>query len=104
TTMNELEIGITNKGKIRWETTLKLTTTINNTEEPLDLNNDLNISNNKISLNQNKLRELNKLATITLYTTTQNPKIMKDNKECTQCRIIEKTSTYVKFTVPNFEE
>ncbi|MEM4261925.1 MAG: Ig-like domain-containing protein, partial [Candidatus Diapherotrites archaeon] len=104
TTMNELEIGITNKGKIKWETTLKLTATINNTEEPLDLNNDLNISNNKISLNQNKLRELNKPATITLYTTTQNPKIMKDNKECTQCRIIEKTSTYVKFTVPNFEE
>ncbi|MEM4364120.1 MAG: LamG-like jellyroll fold domain-containing protein, partial [Candidatus Diapherotrites archaeon] len=104
TTLNELEIGITNKGKIRWETTLKLTATINNTEEPLDLNNDLNISNNKISLNQNKLRELNKPATITLYTTTQNPKIMKDNKECTQCRIIEKTSTYVKFTVPNFEE
>ena len=74
-------------------------------DDMLNLDADLNISQNKITLNQNNLPQLNQSATITIYNTNfTNPKILKDGTECTNCQIASynRNSKTITFSVPEF--
>ena len=105
--MQNLELGISIFGKISYmnKNILLVKTTAQNEDERLNLDADLNISQGKITLNQNSLPQLNFPATITLYNTDfRSPKILRDGKECTDCRIAgyDKSAKTIVFSVPGF--
>ena len=104
--MQNLELGISQYGKISYSgKNILLMKTINSEDDRLDIDADMNISQNKITLGQNNLPQLNVPATITLYNTNfANPKILKDGAECTACSITgyDRVSKKIVFSVPGF--
>jgi len=104
--MQNLELGISQYGKISYSNKNILLVKITSGEDGrLNIDADLNISQNKITLNQSSLPQLNVPATITLYNTSfKNPKILKDGIECTSCSITgyDKGTKTLVFTVPGF--
>ncbi|HIH10065.1 MAG TPA: hypothetical protein HA254_05360 [Candidatus Diapherotrites archaeon] len=104
--MQNLELGISQFGKVTYANkTLLLVKISAGEDDRLNLDADLNISQGKISLDQNKLPQLNSPATITLYNTSfTNPKILRDGTECTNCNITsyDKGAKTLVFTVPGF--
>ncbi|HIH09362.1 MAG TPA: hypothetical protein HA254_01705 [Candidatus Diapherotrites archaeon] len=79
--------------------------TTNGEDDRLDIDAGLGISQNKITLNQSSLPQLNLPATITLYNANFNsPKILKDGAECSQCSIVSygRAAKEVVFSVPGF--
>ncbi len=105
TNITNFEIGITGTGKIAYPNNpinLVLTTGGQNSQPNLD--NDINITNGKITIEPN-IPSLNQSATVTLYNiTVANPKIMKNGAACTQCTIqsYDRASKTLVFTVPGF--
>ena len=104
--MHSLEIGISAFGKISYAGKNILLVKITAGEDDrLDIDADLNISQGKITLNQNNLSQLNQSATITLYNTSfTNPKILRDGEECTACKIAayDRGAKTLVFTAPGF--
>ena len=104
--MQNLELGISQYGKISYTNKSILLVKMSAGEDDmLNLDADLNISQNKITLNQNNLPQLNQSATITIYNTNfTNPKILKDGTECTNCQIASynRNSKTITFSVPEF--
>ena len=71
--MQNLELGISQYGKISYANkNLLLVKMSAGEDDRLDIDADLNISQGKITLNQNNLPQLNQAATITLYNTNFN--------------------------------
>jgi hypothetical protein len=94
-----LELGKTNIGKVRWTTAVPLT----RTTAQLDLDTHLKIEKNKVTLNSSSLPELNRPAQITLYNITEKkPKILKDGSTCTTCTINSFSNNTLTFTVTGF--
>jgi len=104
--MQNLELGISNIGKISYTNqNILLVKTTNGEDDRLDIDAGLGISQNKITLNQSSLPQLNLPATITLYNANFNsPKILKDGAECSQCSIVSygRAAKEVVFSVPGF--
>ncbi|HIH10142.1 MAG TPA: hypothetical protein HA254_05760 [Candidatus Diapherotrites archaeon] len=104
--MHSLELGILAFGKISYAGKNILLVKITAGEDDrLDIDADLNISQGKITLNQNNLSQLNQSATITLYNTSfTNPKILRDGEECTACKIAayDRGAKTLVFTAPGF--
>ncbi|MCF7866739.1 DUF2341 domain-containing protein [Candidatus Woesearchaeota archaeon] len=68
-----------------------------------DLNNLIQIQNNKITINTNSFPQLNKSATLTLYDLNlQNPIILRDGIACDDCTINTYASNNLEFAVPHF--
>ena len=104
--MQNLEIGISNIGKISYTNRgLQLLKIVNREDDRLDLDSSLSISQGKIELNQNTLPQLNYPATITLYNIDFNsPKILVGRIECQGCTMqsYNKSAKTLVFTVPGF--
>jgi hypothetical protein len=70
-------------GKIRFNSRINLTNDSDFTDRTLDLNNYVNISNNRIEINTSMLPNFNTTATLYLYGLTfTNPRILKDGSVC----------------------
>ncbi|HIH10145.1 MAG TPA: hypothetical protein HA254_05775 [Candidatus Diapherotrites archaeon] len=104
--LTDLNLGISQFGKITWNNAvISLTETAFGGYDRLDLDAGLNISQSKLSLNQNNIPQLNLPATITLYNTSFNsPKILRDGIECISCQITsyDRNSKTITFSVPGF--
>jgi len=104
--LQNLELGISQFGKISYTNkNIRLVKMSVGEDDRLNIDADLNISQNKITLNQNNLPQLNTQATITLnninFTT---PKILRDGVECASCLITgyDRNSKTIVFSVPGF--
>ena len=105
--LQNLELGVSQYGKISYtnKNILLVKTTAQNEDERLDIDADLNITQSRVTLNQNNLPQLNQAATITLYNTSFNsPKILRDGEECKECTIhsYDRASKTLAFSVPGF--
>jgi len=105
--LSNLELGISQYGKVSYanKNILLVKTTAQNEDERLNLDADLNISQGKITLNQNSLPQLNFPATITLYNINfTRPQIRKGTQACDACRIISynKNTKTLVFSIPGF--
>ncbi|HIH09286.1 MAG TPA: hypothetical protein HA254_01310, partial [Candidatus Diapherotrites archaeon] len=104
--MQNLELGISQYGKILYTNKSILLVKMSAGEDDmLNLDADLNISQNKIALNQNSLPQLSQGATITLYNINlAKPQIKKGTVVCDACQIISynKNTKVLVFTVPGF--
>ena len=102
--LQSLELGISSLGKIVYSNKSIILVKISSGEdERLNIDEGLLISQNKITLNQNSLPQLNFPAAITFYNTDfRSPKILKDGTECTACSIVsyERSAKTITFTVP----
>ena len=103
--LNNLELGVFGAGKISYASKITLVKISARGDERLDIDTDLNITQSRVTLNQNNLPQLSQSATITLYNTSfKNPKILKDGVECTACRIAgyDRSAKTITFSVPGF--
>ena len=103
--LNNLELGVFGAGKISYASKITLVKISARGDERLDIDADLNITQSRVTLNQNNLPQLSQSATITLYNTSfKNPKILKDGVECTACRIAgyDRSAKTITFSVPGF--
>jgi hypothetical protein len=71
--------------------------------DSIDLDANVLITKNVVSLDSIKIPELNKSANITLYgVTVTTPKIMRDGAECTTCKVVSYSGGTLVFTVTGF--
>lgn len=95
----------TNFGKILFNQNINLTNVINNL---LDLDNNTNISFNRIEINSTALSDLNRSATLQLYGLTfTNPRILRDGSVCSSAICTQEsysggTLKTLKFNVTGF--
>ncbi len=95
------ELGVNNKGKIKFLESVSLV----RDGERLNLDSYVHIEKNRITIESDKLPELNEPALITMYDIDMdNPVVYKDGQLCTNCTInsYSKTSGTLIFTVPGF--
>lgn len=70
---------------------------------PLNLDANIHIEKNKISLNSNNLNALNKSAILIFYNVTViSPKILIDGRDCFECTILSYGGGIMKISVPHF--
>jgi len=68
-----------------------------------NLDNNVNISQNRIEVNSTALPELNTTATLTLYNLTfTNPRVLKDGAVCSDCTEVSYTNNNFIFNVTSF--
>ena len=97
--VNNLELGKSNVGKIRWTGTVD----VEREDTAMDFDSYIDIQRGKVTLNSGALPELNKPATITLYNiTVKNPQFLRDGAICTGCQLVSYSNNTLVFTVPGF--
>lgn len=92
----------TNYGKIKINEQVNLTEDANYQDDFLDLDNNIEISQNKIEVNILSLPNFNKAATLWIYNVEySNPKILKNGIECpiNYCQIESFSGNILKFNV-----
>ncbi|MDO8508132.1 MAG: glycosyl hydrolase family 28-related protein [Nanoarchaeota archaeon] len=101
--IESLIVSSSGEGKIEFFETTNLTEDANEVTYVIDIDNNLEISNNKININKDVLSSLNKKARITLEGITFNkPRILKDNTLCTDCIIESYSQGNLTFNVTGF--
>lgn len=96
--VNNFEIS-NSYGKILFNSRVNLT----RSDRPMDIDSNIYIGRNTISLNRGNIPELNRGATLTLnYITYKNPVILRDDVMCSDCRIVYYSNNILKFNVSGF--
>ena len=101
TAVNNVEIGIINIAKIRFEQPV----TLGRTDGVIDLDTHVVIEKEKVEIKSAIVPELNKPSTITMYGVTKNnPRILKNGEDCTPpaCNIQSYSNGVLVFTVTGF--
>lgn len=94
-----------NYGKIKFNQAINLTEDYISEDNEININSNLNISNNRIYLNSTALPNMNKSATLYLYGLTfTNPRILRDGGVCPSaiCTKINYSSGILIFNVTGF--
>ncbi|MBU2562489.1 MAG: hypothetical protein KKF68_02405 [Nanoarchaeota archaeon] len=90
---------VRDSGKIRFNDAINVTNDENPTDNSLNLNDNTNISVNRIEINSTALPNFNKSATLYLYNLTfTNPRILKDGVVCAQPTCVEESYSVGTFT------
>ena len=95
----------TNYGKIKFDEPINLTDDRINTDNILDIDSNVEISQNDITVNSTELPNFNKSATLWLYNLSfTNPRILKDGQMCPSsiCIIESYSGGNLKFNVTHF--
>lgn len=98
----------TNWGKIRFNQAINLTEDLDSTDNELDLDSNINISEKRIELNSTALPNFNTPATLWLYNLSfTNPRILKDGIVCSSPNCVIESYTggalkTLKFNVTSF--
>ena len=95
----------TDSGKIQFNEATNLTDDKNATDNSIDLDSNIKISQNKIEINSENLPNFNKSAILSLYNLNfVNPRILKDNSVCppTICTKESYTGNILRFNVTGF--
>lgn len=105
--LSDILLENTNWGKIRFNQAINLTEDLVSTDNELDLDSNVNISDNRIELNSTALPNFNTPATIWLYNLTlDSPRILKDGNNCLITCVIESYTggalKTLKFNVTGF--
>jgi hypothetical protein len=94
-----------NYGKVKFNEQINLTDDQINTDNILDIDSNVEISQNNIRLNSTELPNFNKPATIWLYNLSfTNPRVLQDNQICPQTACIKESYSggILKFNVTHF--
>ncbi len=97
----------TSAGRIEFSVALNLTNDITPNDDILDLDTNVNISDNSISLDSVNLPNFNQPATLFLYNLTfSNPRVLKDGIACLApiCTEVGFSGGTLEFTVTQFSE
>jgi peptidoglycan hydrolase-like protein with peptidoglycan-binding domain len=88
-----------NKGAIQFNESISLI--LNNNS--IDLDSNIIIEQNKISIDTSKLSQFNKSAKLIFYNITSiNPKVLRNGISCTDCKIISFENKVLTVEVPHF--
>ena len=100
-------VGIQNLGQIDFgDNPISLITNIANDSEPIDLDDVIFFLPQKVIVDSNKLKTLNKSAIIKIMNLTNviNPIILKDGVQCSDCKILIFMNKELNFEVKHFTE
>lgn len=105
--LSNVTIENTNYGKILFNEKINLTNDENPSDNVLELDNNINISSNRIEINSTALSNFNRTATLWLYGLTfSDPRILRDGDICPSTICTEESysssSGILKFNVTSF--
>ena len=104
-TLSNIILETTGSGKIVFNEAINITDDANTSDSETNLDNNINISSNRIELNSSSLPNFNKNATLYLYNLTfSNPRILRDASICpsTICKQNSYSGGTLSFNVTGF--